>query len=284
MATFTNQATLSYNDTVVNSNIVTGEILEVLSVTKTALVDSYSQGDTLTYIVSIINSGATTFSGLTLTDDLGAYEFGTRTLVPLTFEDDSLRVFTNGVLSAEPTVTAGPPLVVSGLSVPAGGNLLLIYQATANDFAPLGEDAEVTNTVTLTGPGITTPITASETVSSDDEALLTITKAISPVAVVDNQPITYTFTIQNFGNTAVTAEGNAVVTDLFDPILSNLTVTLNGVTLAEGEGYNYNETTGLFTTVPGVITVPAATYTQDIETGEVTVVPGTAVLVVTGTV
>ena len=34
MATFTNKATLSYNGGSVDSNIVTGEILEVLSLTK----------------------------------------------------------------------------------------------------------------------------------------------------------------------------------------------------------------------------------------------------------
>ena len=33
MATFTNQATLRYNGNVVNSNITTGELLEVLSAT-----------------------------------------------------------------------------------------------------------------------------------------------------------------------------------------------------------------------------------------------------------
>ena len=36
MATFTNKATLTYNDGAVDSNTVTGELLEVLSLTKTA--------------------------------------------------------------------------------------------------------------------------------------------------------------------------------------------------------------------------------------------------------
>ena len=41
MATFTNQATLSYNGGSTNSNIITGEIIEVLTVSKTAVVDTY---------------------------------------------------------------------------------------------------------------------------------------------------------------------------------------------------------------------------------------------------
>ena len=48
--------------------------------------------------------------------------------------------------------------------------------------------------------------------------------------------------------------------------------------------YNYNEATGLFTTVPGQILVPAATYVQDPVTGAYTATPGIATLVVTGTI
>lgn len=45
MAIFTNRATLSYSGGTVNSNTVTGELLEVLSVTKDAVSDVYSDGD-----------------------------------------------------------------------------------------------------------------------------------------------------------------------------------------------------------------------------------------------
>ena len=57
MAVFFNQATLSYNNTVTNSNTVTGEIIETLSIVKTALDTTYTQGDTLAYAISIINTG-----------------------------------------------------------------------------------------------------------------------------------------------------------------------------------------------------------------------------------
>jgi len=90
--------------------------------------------------------------------------------------------------------------------------------------------------------------------------------------------------IQNTGNQAVVATDNAAITDTFDPILTALAVTFNGVTWTQGVQYNYDETTGLFTTVPGQITVPAATYTQDPVTGAYTLTPGVATLVVTGTI
>lgn len=43
MARFTNQAQIRYGDAVSNSNIAVGEILEVLSVTKTAVRNTYGQ-------------------------------------------------------------------------------------------------------------------------------------------------------------------------------------------------------------------------------------------------
>ena len=100
--------------------------------------------------------------------------------------------------------------------------------------------------------------------------------------MVDNDRVTYTFVIQNSGNQDVVATDNAAITDVFDPILSALNVTFNGVVWTQGVQYNYNEATGLFTTVPGQILVPAATYTQDPVTGEYTLTPGIATLVVSG--
>ena len=73
MALFTNQATLSYNDNVVNSNIVTGEIVQVLTVSKTALSDTYERDKTITYIVNIVNSSDSDFTNLSINDNLGEY-------------------------------------------------------------------------------------------------------------------------------------------------------------------------------------------------------------------
>ena len=102
--------------------------------------------------------------------------------------------------------------------------------------------------------------------------------------MVDNDRVTYTFVIQNYGSLAVVATDNAAITDQFDPILTNLTVTFMGTPWIQGTQYNYNEATGLFTTVPGQILVPAATYTQDPTTGAYAVTPGTVTLTVVGTI
>ncbi len=281
MAVFTNQATLSYNDVVTSSNIVTGELVQVLSATKTALNDTYGANDVITYVISIVNAGNTAYNNLTVTDDLGTYEFGDETVVPLTYAGDIL-FYLDGVLQGAPTVEAGPPLTVSNIDIPAGASAMLIYRASVNSFAPPIPDGTVTNTVTITGPGITTPITAEETVGASSEPLLTISKSIFPSTVAENGEITYTFIIENSGNAPATEEADAVVTDLFDPILSDIEVTLNGTVLSSPDDYTYNEDTGLFRTVEGVITVPAATYAQNPETGMWEITPGVAVLTVSG--
>lgn len=282
MAQFTNQAQLSYNDSITNSNIAIGELLEVLSATKTAVIDQYGRNEDITYIISIVNSGSTPFTGLTITDDLGAYSFSDTSLVPLTYLDDSIRYYVNGVLQPAPTATAGPPLSITGINVPAGGNAIIVYEVQANQYAPLDVDGTITNTATING-GITTPITAQETISTTNEPELTITKSVSPVPVTENGTLTYTFIIQNSGNTAADATSNIVITDIFNPILSNLAVTLDGAAFPT-TSYSYDEATGVFTTNPGTITVPAATYTQDATTGSIITTPGVTTLVISGIV
>ena len=284
MAIFSNQATLTYNGSSTNSNIAYGEILDVLVATKTAVEGSYAPGQIVTYVVTLRNTGNGALTGLTVTDDLGGYDFNGTTVYPLTYEAGSAALFTNGVPQAAPAVTAGPPLVFSGISVPAGGDTVLVYQAQANAYADPAAGGTIVNTVTVTGDGLSAPITAQETVAVGTQPMLTISKSITPAQVVDNDRVTYTFVIQNSGNQAVVATDNASITDTFDPILTALAVTFDGATWTEGVQYNYDETTGLFTTVAGQILVPAATYVQDPVTGAYTATPGIATLVVTGTI
>lgn len=283
MATFYNQATLSFNGRLTNSNITTGEILEATSVTKTAISSTYGANDGVVYVVNIVNSGAAAITGVSVTDDLGAYTVGGNTVYPLEYVEGSLRYFINGSPTAAPTVTVGPPLTISGITIPAGANASILYEARTNEFTPLAQGSTVTNTATVSGNGIE-PITAEATVFANEDTLLSIAKAISPAVITDNGELTYTFVIQNMGNTPAVATDNVLVTDTFNPILNSISVTYNGAAWSEGANYTYSETTGEFATLPGQITVPAATYTQDAETGVITVTPGVTVITVTGTV
>lgn len=287
MPTFYNQASLSFGGQVTNSNTTEAELLTGLVITKTALTSSYGPGDSIVYAVTLTNAGGGTYNDLSVTDDLGAYTVGdpAATFVPLTYVDGSIAYYLNGSLETPPTVTTtGGNLVVSGIDLPASGTATLLYETRANGFAPIAAGSSITNTASVDGGvGIGT-LTATATVAVSEAPQLTIAKAVCPAVLTDNGELTYTLIVQNLGNTAIDATDGLTVSDLFSPILSNISVTLDGAPLTEGTGYTYDETTGAFATLDGAIAVPAATYTQNPDTGLITTTPGVAVLTIVGTV
>lgn len=284
MAQFTNQAQLSYNNITVNSNITVGELLETLTATKYAVGTLYAADSEVTYVISLINSSSSTLTGIRISDDLGAYPFGEETRTPLTYIENSVRLYADGVLQPAPTATTTSPLVFENITIPANGNVLLAYKTEVNSFAPLDAQASIVNTATITGNAVPTPIVTTETITSIAQPQLTITKSLEPAVVTEESTLTYQFVIQNYGNTDAVATDNVALTDTFNPILSTIIVTLNDVPLAEGTDYTYDETSGVFATTPGRILVPAATYTQDPITGTFNVVPGVTTLTVSGTI
>lgn len=281
MARFTNQAQLRYGNSIANSNIAVGEILEVLSAEKTAVKAEYTPNDCVTYVISIVNAGTTAMNGLSVTDNLGTYLQAATELTPLRYVEGSVKYYVNGVLQSTPVVVDGPPLVINGINVPAGGDVIIVYEADINEYAPLAAGSQITNTATIAGAGIT-PITAEEVITAVQAPMLTITKSISPVPVTENGTLTYTFLIQNMGNAQVDETVGAIVTDTFNPILSNPVVTFNGTAWTQTTNYTYDETTGVFATNTGQITVPAATYARDPVTNAVVVTPGVSTLVIAG--
>ena len=285
MATFYNQATLSYGGSTVNSNTTEAELLSGLTITKTAVTETYGSGSSIVYTVTLSNAGSTAYNALTVTDDLGAYTLaGGGTAVPLTYVSGSMLYYLNGVLQPAPTVSAVGNLTISGINIPPAGTATLIYEVRPNEFAPIAAGSTITNTVTTNGGAGIGEISAEATVSVNEAPALTIAKAVCPAVISDNDELTYTIIVQNRGNTPITATDGVIISDVFNPTLTNIAVTLNGAALTEGTGYTYDETTGAFATADGVVTVPAATYTQDATTGAITTTPGVAVLTVTGTV
>lgn len=283
MAIFTNYATLSYNGGTTDSNIVTGELVEVLTASKAAITDNYTAGDNVTYVLSLINSGTSPFTGLSVTDNLGGYSFNNETVYPLSYREGSVRYYVNGVLQAAPTVSAGPPLLINGISVPAGGNAILIYETTVTNYAPLGVEATITNEAVITGDNLMSTLTAEANISMLPRAELSISKAICPSTVTENGQLTYTFVIENSGSVQADAAEQVILTDIFNPKLNSINVTFNGRAWSEGVEYTYDANTGVFATVAGQIIVPAATYTQSSD-GTWSVSQGTSTLAITGIV
>lgn len=285
MALFYNQATLTHGGGTTVSNTTVGELLAGVTLDKTALSTDYTRYDSLCYLVTLTNTGTTAYNGLTLTDTLGAFtpEGSTTAVVPLSYITGSLLYYIDGVAAASPTVTVGTDLTVSGINVPAGSTATLIYEVRVNEYAPLAAGSTIINRASVTGAQITEPTTDTSTVPVRASTDLTIAKALCPPTVAPDGTLSYTFIVQNTGNTAQD-DGTLVISDTFTPALQGLTVTLNGEPLAEGTGYTYNTATGAFSTVAGAVSVPAATYTTDPATGVVSVIPGVTVLTVSGTV
>lgn len=284
MAEFTNQASLRYNDTVTNSNIVVGNIVQSLEITKTAVRPEYYTDEDTTYVISITNSSAEALVGLTVTDNLGAYQWNEATLVPLSYIEGSLRYYVNGVLQPELDPDAGETLVIPGVSVPANGNAMLIYEVRPNIYAPSEAGSTITNTATAEGRGVAEIIAADEVVTVSDRVLLSISKSVEPTTVTANGQITYTFVIQNTGNAPADAAVAAIVEDTFDPALQGLTATYNGTALVAGKDYTYDQTTGAFETAAGTIQIDAAAFARNETTGAFAVTPSVGVLVVSGTI
>ena len=286
MATFYNQASLSFGGQITNSNTTEAELLSGLTLTKAAVNTTYGAAGSVVYTVTLTNAGSSAYTDLTVTDDLGAYPSpdGTATLTPLTYVDGSIRYYLNGTLQAAPAVTTADGLSITGIDLPAGGTATLIYETTVNGFAPLAAGSTITNTAAVDGGAGIGILTATDTVTVSNTTLLTIAKAVCPAVLTDNETLTYTLIVQNLGNTAIELTDGLTVSDTLSPILSDITVTLDGTPLAEGTGYTYDGTTGAFTTLDGAVAVPAATYTQNPDTGAIVTTPGVAVLTISGTV
>lgn len=284
MAIFYNQATITSNSGTASSNVVTGEIREEVTITKTPLTEDYQIGRPITYVVNIVNSGNTPLVNMTVTDNLGETLYGTRTIYPLNFVDGSLQYFINGGVQLAPAYTVSGNLTIQGISVPAGGNTTLLYEATPNSYANPTALSTITNTATLSGAGLLNDVEADSTITASSTTNLSISKSVCPDSVSENGQLTYTFVIQNTGNLAASASEQAFISDTFDPILNPISVTFDGVSWAPTTNYTYDSDTGVFQTVPGQITVPAANYVQDTTTGEWTMTPGVSVLRVSGTI
>ncbi len=284
MATIENFATVSYTSGGVaqsrTSNLAQIELDSSLSFTKETLGTTYTVGTPITYILTLTNDSTSAITGITVTDDLGAFTLDTAELTLLNFTEPALLLISGQDNNASLTVEASETGVTFSFpTLAAGATANIIYNATPNEFASPAQGSFITNTAELESNSECASGTATATVTAAEVAEIEVVKSMSPNPVVCGEEVTYTIRILNYGN--IDAE-DVVLTDTFNPAPTDITVYRNGVELI-GTGYTYINGT---LTVParGGDTVPAATFTRDADTGVVTTTPGVVEYVITGTI
>ncbi len=287
MATITNQATVTYSyggtSAAASSNVAVTTLTEPITASKTSLGSTYTEGDEITYILSVTNGSAGAVSDITVSDNLGTYTLDTVTVTPLRYIGPAY-LYINGVYNTEltPAITANS-ISFTLPSVPAGANAIVIYRAEVRNTAPLASGSTITNTATFASAALGESLNESNTVTVADYARLNIVKSMAPNPVTGGSQLTYTFAIYNYGNEDA---ADVVLTDTFSPAPTGISVSVNGTAVSASD-YTY---TGGTLTLPAAtgtsyeITVPAATFTTNAATGVVTVTPGITTVEVTGTI
>ncbi|MDP3951829.1 GEVED domain-containing protein [Microbacterium sp.] len=193
------------------------------SVAKSASSSTANPGDTVTYEVTVANTGGVDYTAdapASFTDDLSAV------LDDATYNDDA----DSGATVTDATLTWSGAL-------PVGESITITYSVTVND--PNTGDGELTNTVVPTGPGgDCTP--EEECTTTTDVQSYTVSKTSSAESVQLGGTIEYTVTVTNTGNVDFTEDAPASFTDDLSAVLDDATynddategATVSGSTLA----------------------------------------------------
>lgn len=287
MAIIENFATVRYTsggvaETAV-SNVAEVTLTSSVTLSKVPLGSTYGNDSLLTYILTVQNTSDAAITGITITDDLGTFPYGTATLTPLSFGENAVLLINGQDSTASLTVDSTDPTLLRFTlpTLAAGATANIVYTAEVNDFAPLEAGGSIVNNATLTADAECADGTATATVTAEEGADLSVFKQMSPNPVVCGSTLTYTLRVSNYGNSL--AE-NVQLTDVFDPIPDNITVTRNGAVLPATDYTYENGVLTISAGAPTGDTVPAATFTRDPVTGAVAITPGVVEYVITGTI
>ncbi|WP_114856413.1 CshA/CshB family fibrillar adhesin-related protein, partial [Brachybacterium sp. YJGR34] len=200
--------------------------IRALEIAKTADVESAAPGDTVTYSVTVTNTGQVAY-----TDD-----------APATLDDDLTEVLDDATYNDDAAADAGsvsyaePVLSWSGALEP-GASATITYTVTVND--PASGDGELLNTVvgpeesncddgTEEGCNVPVPLKA-----------LDIEKTSDVAEAAPGDTVTYSVTVTNSGQAAYTDEDPATITDDLTEVLDD--ATYNDDAAADAGAATYEE-------------------------------------------
>ena len=175
------------------------------TVAKTASTNEVTAGDTVTYTITVHNTGAIDYTAQ----------------APATFTDDLSRVLDDGTIVSGPDNGAtvnGNTLTWSG-ALAAGDTVVVSYAVKVNN--PDTGDKVMTNTVRPNSPGGGCDPAGSCTTTTEVRSF-TVTKSSSPSGpVTAGQKVTYTVKVTNDGKADFTAANPASFTDDLSAVLDD---------------------------------------------------------------
>ena len=268
--TVTNQSSTSYTlagssevfTATSNENAITLQDLQGINITKSANVNTFSNGSIITYTITITNNSGQFFTGVRVIDDLGDGK--------LAYVVSSARL-TTGTLTYPVNPVSISPLTFTLQQLNVGQTMTLTYNAQVVFNLPL-TTTSITNSVEAIGYTSAGTITGftSETVQRTGGGGLVLNKTASRTTVLPNQVISYILSLTNNS----TEEATALSTT--DQLPANFVVT--GVSLKIGSGATIQlDATDYTISASNLLTIPSSS-------GPIITVPagGTTVITISG--
>jgi large repetitive protein len=183
-----------------------------LTITKTANSPNTTPGGTVGYTITATNTGQTTYTATTITDNLTG------------LLDDA--TFTNNATATTGTLTYTAPTLTWTGDLPIGATATITYTVTADN--PQTGEFVLTNTVTSTAPANNCPPASTDPHCTATVVVLipqlSITKTADTATITAGQSINYTITVTNTGQTPYTG---ATFDDPLTTVLDDATYTNN---------------------------------------------------------
>ncbi len=176
----------------INDCIVTLKNENELQVTKSVQNETFNVGDTISFIVTIKNTGVGYFSGLRVLDNFGGVNY-------IEYVSGSGAIYKNGSIEKPETISC-VPLVFSLTPLLPNESVILTYLCKVRNNIPLSVQ-NINSSVEVTGYTNNSTITnvASVIINRAKTAELKIVKSASATSVVSGEIFSYYLTIENEG-------------------------------------------------------------------------------------